>query len=312
MESRRRAGVTMASMIRLAITALLIFVTSGNALAAAKPQVRAQMLVSSKSLAGKMKAPGLVIVQVARDSTSYDRGHIPGARLLLLSKIAVSREGNDNELPALDQLKEAFESVGVSNGSQVVLYDDAQGLLAARAFFTLDYLGLGAKAALLDGGLEKWVADGNPVARDVPQVTRGRITPTPRPDLVVAYDQVRSYSSSPAGKSRVTLLDARNRQQFGPGAADGRSKAGHIPGAHNLFWMDTLESPANPVLKPADTVRASYKNAGIPDAGKVVVYCNTGMQASHAYFTLKWLGYSPVLYDGSFHDWIRHPGAPVE
>jgi thiosulfate/3-mercaptopyruvate sulfurtransferase len=137
-----------------------------------------------------------------------------------------------------------------------------------------------------------------------PTVVRGKIKPTERKDLVVSYAELHDLSARPAGAPPI--IDARSSQHFsGPGA-------GHIPGARNVYWVDTLDSSKGGVLKSVDTIRGMYANAGVKPGSTPVVYCNSGMQASHAYFTLKWLGYEPRLYDGSFHDWVRHPDAPVE
>jgi thiosulfate/3-mercaptopyruvate sulfurtransferase len=116
----------------------------------------ADMLVQTSWLAAHLADKNLVILHVGTDRNSYDAAHIPGARFLALSEIAVSRNGIPNELPPVNDLKATFERLGVGDHSRVVLYGDMLGLFATRAYFTLDYLGHGSSAALLDGGLEKW------------------------------------------------------------------------------------------------------------------------------------------------------------
>ncbi|HEU0051871.1 MAG TPA: rhodanese-like domain-containing protein, partial [Longimicrobium sp.] len=115
-----------------------------------------EMLVSVEQLSRRLAEANTVVLHVGRDRASYDAGHIPGARFLALSDIVTERDGVPNELPSVDALDQAFEAVGVSDDSRVVLYGDLAGLAAARAFFTLDYLG--HTPALLDGGLEAWRA----------------------------------------------------------------------------------------------------------------------------------------------------------
>ncbi len=273
-------------------------------------KVHTNMVVSSTWLAAHSKDRTLVILHVARDRSAYEQGHVPGARLILLNRIVEQREGNDNELAPVERLKEVFESAGVSNSSRIVIYDDGPGMLAARAYFTLDYLGAAGNAALLDGGFAKWIAGANPVERQEPKVARGSLRTRVRPELVVQHARMRSIVERATRQSggAPVLIDARAPQQFSAKPPAG----GHIPGAQNVFWMSTLESSNNPVLKPAETVRAAYTQAGLKPGAKALVYCSTGMQASHAYFTLKWLGYDPVLYDGSFQDWARDPSAPVQ
>jgi thiosulfate/3-mercaptopyruvate sulfurtransferase len=79
-----------------------------------------------------------------------------------------------------------------------------------------------------------------------------------------------------------------------------------------VFWVDNLVSRENPVLKPVAAIRASFEAAGVEPGSKVVVYCRTGVQAAHDYFTLKLLGFTPLLYDGSFIEWSNNAATKVE
>ena len=99
------------------------------------------------------------MVQVSRERATFNAGHIPGARFVALPEIAVTRDGIPNELAPVGDLKAVFERAGVSDDSHVILYTDATVLPATRAWFTLDYLGHGDNASLLDGGLQKWTAE---------------------------------------------------------------------------------------------------------------------------------------------------------
>jgi len=88
-------------------------------------------------------------------------------------------------------------------------------------------------------------------------------------------------------------------------------KGSHIPGAMNLFWMEDQVSRENQSLKPPPELRKLYEAAGILPTSTVVTYCNSGMQATQSYFTLKYLGYDVKLYDGSLSEW-NLKGGPVE
>src|SRR4051794_1392241 len=112
-------------------------------LAAAAPALRSDMMVSGDWLAQHLNDPKIVILHVSRDRNAYDAGHIPGARFVSLTDLAVTREGVLNELPPVDSLKTVFERAGVSDDSRVILYGDVSVLPATRAYFTLDYLGHG-------------------------------------------------------------------------------------------------------------------------------------------------------------------------
>jgi len=272
----------------------------------AAPAVRSDMLVSTDWLAQHLNDPKVVILQVSRDRTAYDAGHIPGARFLALSDLVVTREGVLNELPPAADLKALFERSGVSDDSRVILYGDASILPASRAYFTLDYLGHGDRTALLDGGLPKWRAESRMLSKDAPEVKAGRFTPHPRQEAVVEIDRVKDLSSAAAKGTpgSTVLLDARPATEYsGKNAAQEITRPGHIPGALNLFWMDGQASKDGMTMMPEADLRKLYEQVGVTPDRSVVTYCNTGMQASQSYFTLKYLGYDVHMYDGSYSQW---------
>jgi len=285
-------------------------------LAAAAPPVRTDMLVTTAWLGQHLKDPKIVILHVSRDRMAYDAGHIPGARFLALSDIVVTREGILNELPPAAVLKDVLERAGVSDDSRVIVYGDSSVLPATRAYFTLDYLGHGDSAALLDGGLPKWTSESRPLEKDAPQVKQGRLTPRPRPELVVNINAVKdlSFSAVNAPAASPILVDARTAGEFsGTTAASSEiPRPGHIPGATDVYWMQTQASKSDMSLLPEASLRKMYEAAGVTADRPVVTYCNTGMQASQSYFTLKYLGYDTRMYDGSFSEWSNAKDSPVQ
>ena len=266
---------------------------------------RPDMLVSSDWLAQHLSDSKLVILHVSANRSAYDAGHLPGARFIALSELVVNRDGIPNELPEIADLKRVLEAAGVSDDSRLIIYGDTSVLPATRAYFTLDYLGLGDQAALLDGGLEKWRREGHPLTRDAAIAAPGRFTPRPKPELVVQMDAVQKMSNKAPSSSSEILLDSRP-------AADFRSEKGsHIPGAVNAYWMESQTSRENQALQSESALRSLYEKLGVTPDRKVVTYCNSGMQASQSYFTLKYLGYDVRMYDGSMIEWTAK-GGPVE
>jgi thiosulfate/3-mercaptopyruvate sulfurtransferase len=284
--------------------------------AAAAPAVRRDMLVSTTWLAKHLKDSNVVVLHVSRDRKAYDMGHIPGARFLALSDIVVKRDGILNELPPAADLKAVLEKVGVSDGSRVILYGDSSVLPATRAYFTLDYLGHGDKAALLDGGLPKWTAESRPLEKDAPQVAQGKLTLRPRPELVVNLNAVKdlSFSATNSPAASPVLVDARAAADFSGTTKPSSEipRPGHIPGAKDVYWMETQASKSDMSLLPEASLRKIYESAGVTPNRPVVTYCNTGMQASQSYFTLKYLGYDARMYDGSFSEWSNVKDSPVQ
>jgi thiosulfate/3-mercaptopyruvate sulfurtransferase len=108
------------------------------------------------------------------------------------------------------------------------------------------------------------------------------------------------------GTSRAVLfcgatLDARPPKRYA---------AGHISGATNIYWKDTVAGEDHPTLLPADMLRSILTSAGLKPDGRVLTYCEVGIQASHDYFVAKYLGYDAAMYDGSYHEWSMIKGLP--
>lgn len=283
----------------------LLAVMAAPALAAQAPAPLGP-LISVAGLAGRLADPGLVVLHVDRDPAGYADGHLPGARFLPLRAIVTERAGVPNELPPVARLDSVLEAVGISDDSRVVIYGDL--LAAGRLFFTLDYLGLGDRAAVLDGGFAAWKAAGMPVTREVPAAAQGRFAPRLQPQLLVDAAELQSR----LGDSTLVLLDARPEAEWsGAAAGDGVPRAGHIPGARSFFWRLALTPPEPALLKPPAVLQKLLGRVGVAPGREIITYCRTGVQASHLYLVLRSLGYQPRLYDGSFIEWSRLAEAPV-
>ncbi|HYH80957.1 MAG TPA: sulfurtransferase [Longimicrobium sp.] len=249
------------------------------------PPLNNDFLVSVNQLQGRLNDANTVILHVGRNRADYAAGHIPGARWVPLSSIVTERNGLPNELPAVEALDAVFEAAGVSDGSRVVVYGDLGGLSAGRAFFTLDYLG--KPPAVLDGGLEAWRAAGQRLETAEPAVTRGTFTPRPRPELVVDAEWVRTHMRD----STLALIDARPPAEYsGATPGEGVTRPGHIPGADNLFWRNTLVSEADPRLRSPEVLRALFRLGGARFASEVPIrtqrqrpdYADTSVAARRA------------------------------
>ncbi len=293
--------------IRSVLSCLLLFVLAlGGRLGFA--QSAPSMLVSTDWLAAHLKDANLVLLDIGNDRGAYLSGHIPGAQFLALRQIVNSNSGGWLELPPAAYLQSLFAQDGISNRSRIVLYGDFKGMFAARAYFTLDAIGLGGRTALLDGGLEKWSAEHRPRSSDETMPRAATLAVTPHPEVVTDLAAVLRVVASHS----TPLIDARPPAEFvGAQGGYGAARSGHIPGARNVFWVENLADTAIPVFKPAAALRALYTAAGVPPGGKAIVYCHAGLQSSVDYFALKLAGFQPVLYAGSFSQWVSAPGAQV-
>jgi len=300
-------NVVLVLLIAFAVTAFTKTFPS-NACAATGPEVRKSLIVSTEWLAQHLNDDSLVLLQVG-EKNEYVAGHIPGAQFITVADISTPRgQGLTLELPPVAQLKTAFEKVGVSDRSRIVIYFGKDWVTpTARVFFTLDYLGLGDRASILDGGLPAWRGEGRPVTTAVNEPKPGTISPHPNSKLVVDAAWVRDNLDKPG----VMILDARAPKFYSGAEAGQMPRAGHIPGAKNIPFSSLVED-SNNKFKTAAALRALFEAAAVKQADTVTTYCHIGQQASLLYFAARYLGYDAHVYDGSFEDWSRRPELPVE
>lgn len=272
------------------------------------PKVRDSMIVSTDWLSKHLKDDSLVLLHVG-EKADYDAAHIPGAQFISLTDISTPRgQGLALELPAVDELISVFEKLGVSNGSRIVLYFGKDWVSpTTRVYMTLDYVGLGDRAAILDGGLPAWVAENRAVTSDVKVPKPGRITPRANPGLVVDASWVYANLNKPG----VLVLDARATKFFTGEEAGQMPRAGHIPGAKSIPFSSVVEDATNKFKSP-EALTALFNGAGAKKGDTIASYCHIGQQASVLYFVARYLGYDAHVYDGSFEDWSRRPELPVE
>jgi thiosulfate/3-mercaptopyruvate sulfurtransferase len=287
-------------MRRFLFVSLLLVVNSAVAqqkppeAAANSDSVRSEMLVSTQWLAEHLKDPDVVLLHVADNMLDYKRGHIPGARYLAMKKFTTDNGALNVELPSVDELQKTFSELGIGDNSRVVIYATSWFPDAARAYFTLDYLGHGDKAALLDGGVEEWLSEDRPVTSETPKFSPATFTPHVHENIRALFEEVKNDVDAKPGEEPEQIVDARPAHRY---------DAGHLSGASNVFWLDTLVSEDNPVFLPPEKLRAIYASRGIVPGKRIVTYCEVGLQASHGYFLAKYLGYDAAMYDGSYQEW---------
>jgi thiosulfate/3-mercaptopyruvate sulfurtransferase len=269
---------------------------------------RDSLLVSTAWLADHLNDRNLVVLAVG-DKAEYDKAHIPGALWVeyMATHVMQSAAGLTLEMSPMADLVEVFGGLGISNDSRIVLYSirnlDAP---TARIHLTLDAMGLGSHASILNGGTPVWQGEGRPVTTEVRKVTLGKIQPCPQNDVIVDVDYVRSNLHH-AG---VDIVDARLPEFYTGARIPQGQRAGHIPGASNIAFSSLVDAQGK--LLPADTIQAKFRSAGIKNGDRVVSYCHIGQQASLIYFVARYLGYDARLFDGSWEDWSRHTDLPVE
>jgi thiosulfate/3-mercaptopyruvate sulfurtransferase len=288
------ARAVIAVIILIAGAAMIRAQESAPVTVANSLGVRSEMLVSTQWLADHLKDPNVVLLHLADNLSDYKRGHIPGARFLSMKQITTDVGALNTELPSVDQLQKAFGELGIGDNTRVVIYATNWFPSAARVYFTLDYLGHGDKAALLDGGIEQWLAENRSVSGETPKYSPAAFTPHVHENFRALLDEVKNDVDAKPGEEPEQIIDARPARRY---------TAGHLGGANNVYWQDTLVSEDNPVFLSPEKLRAIYTSRGIVPGKKIVTYCEVGIQASHGYFLAKYLGYDAAMYDGSYQEW---------
>ncbi len=251
-----------------------------------------ELVVSTQWLADHLNDPKLVIVHIGHDEGDYRASHIPGARFLLMDKFVDHHTPPQVELLPPDQLKKNLQEIGIGDDSRVVYYAPDWDPMATRLFFTMDYLGHGDQAALLDGGLDQWVREKRPISTETPTITPGNLTVHLHPEIVAKMDYMKKLVDSP--DKDVVIIDARPSKRY---------RSGHLSGAESFYWENALVSEKEALLKSPQQLRQLFATAGVSGNKKEVSYCEVGLQASYTYFLARYLGIDAAMYDGSYSEW---------
>jgi len=272
-------------------------------------------LVSTGWLATRLGEPDLRVVDVrwyldpqVRGLDAYLAGHIPGAVFADVDR-DLSAPGGGRGLPtgrhpwpSPDQVARVLGAVGIGTGIRVVAYDDQAGATAARLWFLLRSHGH-EDAAVLDGGIVKWGAEGRLLETTVPRPPPATFVPRARAGRVVGKDEL-------ARERPALLLDARAPERYRGESEPIDPRAGHIPGARSAPYAENLTGGEVPVFLPPAVLRARYAALGA-DRAEPVVYCGSGVTACHDLLALHLAGMEGRLYAGSWSEWSADPALPV-
>ena len=279
-------------------------------------------LVGTGWLAGELGAADLRVLDCSvtmhhHDDGSYSfssgldkwqRQHIPGSvHADVLQALSDPAQAIGLMMPPPAALAEIMAThLGVGDGTRVVLYDDSNHAWAARVWWMLRCCGFD-HAAVLDGGLQKWLAEGRPVTTTPADYPPATFTVRPRPQLMAGKEDVQSQ----LGKAGVTLIHALSPEAFS-GKVSLFPRPGRIPGSRNVFCQALVDTDSH-ALKDRDTLRELFRPSGALEAERVITYCGGGIAASADALALTLLGVRNVaVYDGSLSEWTADPTLPME
>ncbi len=273
-----------------------------------------EVLVTTEWVAEHLDDPNVRLIESNEDPLVYPSGHIPGA-----VEIDWVRDLND---PVIRDYinREAFEALmsrlGITPETTVVFYGDKNNWWATYAFWVFQLFGH-TRAKIMDGGRQKWIDEGRPLTREVPQYPTTTYQAPERNDTPHRAFREDVMAHIEAGKP---LVDVRSPEEYRgerlhmPGYPnEGAVRGGHIPGAVNIPWSRAVQEDGT--FKPAEELRRIYlEEAGLHPNQDVIVYCRIGERSSHTWFVLKYLlGFEKVRnYDGSWTEWGNLVRVPIE
>ena len=274
------------------------------------------VLISPAELEMLMKSEPVVLIDT-RDPAAYAAGHLPGAVNMreIFTFLASSTAEGLGELK--QTFADAFSAVGLSGTPTAVFYEDSMNSgfgQSCRGYFLLSWLKY-PKVRILHGGMSAWTAAGMPVNTDTVAPTPATFPmPASTASLMVTKDEMLA-----ALDGEIVLLDVRDVDEWigdssSPYGKDYAPRKGRIPGAKWIEWYRFMKPTGQGAMfKSPDEIRADCRTAGISPKDPVYLYCFKGARASNTYVALKEAGFSDVrMYFGSWNEWSREPGLPIE
>jgi thiosulfate/3-mercaptopyruvate sulfurtransferase len=256
----------------------------------------------------------MTILDTQPDCHDYFQAHIPGAVELEEKTLRAPLRGLPAVILRPSHVASLFGRVGISNDRPVVVYTAkggwkgwGDGLEQCMVAYVLLRMGHG-KVYLLDGGMDKWIAEGRKTSQVFPKVKPATFRPKLREDFYLTMKEVKELKE----EKGVVLLDARPPNIY-RGEAGPWIKSGHIPGAVNLPWASLMDDNNKALLKSVAEIKRLADVGGATKEKLIICSCGTGREATNEFTIFRHLlGYPNVkVYEGSWTEWSSRPRNPV-
>ena len=223
-----------------------------------------EMLVETEWLQDRLLEDGIRIVD-CDPRAAYRRAHIPGA---VGVKDNYFKNADDRTFVMNEaQIKAEMATLGIGDDTSVVAYDGFGSLYATRLWWVLNYFGH-ESVRVLNGGWNKWFAEHRPMTNTEPEIESAEFTPRPNPAILATADQMKEDID----KTDAILLDVRSIEEYTGENDRGNARAGHLPGAVHLEWLDYVTSDEVQTFKPAAELRSMFEGAGVTPDKRVSTY----------------------------------------
>jgi thiosulfate/3-mercaptopyruvate sulfurtransferase len=311
---RRREGHCKLQIanLKLKIKIFLLFFLIPTLLYAKTPPFKNfnhPRLIETGELAGVIDHPSIRIVDMRTSLLDYLKSHIKNAVYLHFENLLVPQDGIPAQAPDRICLERLLgDALSVSNDMWVILYSEKSNPNATFLAWYLDYLGH-KRVGVMNGGWEKWVLEKLPTTQEYPSLLPKKFFGRVIRESLAEKKWIRDRLSLKS----VVIVDARPPKQYS-GEEGEEIRKGHIPGARNIFWETTLEGDEIRVWKKKEDLEKLFAESGVVKDKEIIVHCRTGREASHVYFTLKYvLGFSNIrLYRGSWVEWSADKNLPIK
>jgi thiosulfate/3-mercaptopyruvate sulfurtransferase len=267
-------------------------------------------LVTPAWLSERRGDPDIRIIESSVEKATYDAGHIASAQWVApYGPLLINGDNSAGNVITPGQFSALMSELGVEPTTTVVWYGNGHSRYAMRGYWTLGYFRHPGNFYVLDGGRERWVAEGRPLTTDVVQPVPTRY---PEPDSVDRSDEATWQDMRDAIARRdAIIVDVRTPGEY-EGSDVRSAHGGHIPGAMNLEYTDA--TTGDNLLKPLEELRRMFEERGITPDKEIIAHCQLGVRAAHTWFVLKHvLGYPNVKnYDGSWAEGGNRDDLPIE